>query len=364
MSREKRSAGEESLVEGSRLIAKDLSAGRRFVAFLLTWESLLFILFVLVVVVNSLLSPVFLDPFNLFDATLNFTEKAIIAMPMIFVIILGDIDISVASIIALSSLFMGMAGAAGASTPVLVAIGLGVGLLAGLFNGFLITKFDIPAIAVTLGSMSLYRGIANAVLGDQAYTKYPADFGFLGQGYAIAGIVPLQLLVFIALAIITAIVLNSTIVGRYVLAIGNNKTTAKFSGVPVARVRLAVFTATGLCSGIAAILLTSRIGSTRPNIAMGWELDVITTVVLGGVAITGGKGNIPGVIIAIFLLGYMKFGMGVLNVPGKIMNIITGALLIVAILLPRAVESARSRAILRSTGRSIRADSDREIGAA
>ena len=111
--------------------------------------------------------------------------------------------------------------------------------------------------------------------------------------------------------------------------------------------RLAVFAATGLCSGIAAILLTSRIGSTRPNIASGWELDIITTCVLGGVAITGGKGNVLGVIVAIFLLGFMKFGMGVLNVPGKVMNIITGALLIVAILLPRTVESARRRRLSR-----------------
>jgi rhamnose transport system permease protein len=349
MSRDKDAGDEESLVDGSRLIGQRLGAGRRLAAFLLTWESLLFILFAAVMVVNSLLSPVFLDPFNLFDATLNFTEKAIIAMPMIFVIILGDIDISVASIIALCSLFMGMAGANGAQTPVLVAIGLGVGLLAGLLNGFIITKFDIPAIAVTLGSMSLYRGIANAVLGDQAYTKYPADFGFLGQGYAIANMVPLQLLVFLVVAVVAAIVLNSTLVGRYVLAIGNNKTTARFSGLPVNRVRLAAFAANGLCSGIAAVLLTSRIGSTRPNIASGWELEIITTVVLGGVAITGGKGNVPGVIIATFLLGYMKFGMGVLNVPGKIMNIITGVLLIVAILLPRVVESAKRKALLKRT---------------
>jgi rhamnose transport system permease protein len=235
----------------------------------------------------------------------------------------------------------------GASTPVLILIGLGVGLLAGAFNGFIITKFDIPAIAVTLGTMSLYRGISNAVLGDKAFTTYPADFGVLGQGYAIGGIVPWQLVFFAVIAIVAAVLRNSTVVGRYALAIGNSKTAARFSGVPVSRVRLAAFALSGLCAGIAAILLTSRIGSTRPNIASGWELDVITTAVLGGVAITGGKGNIPGVIIAIFLLGFMKFGMGVLNVPGKVMNIVTGSLLIVAILLPKAVAAARRRALMR-----------------
>jgi rhamnose transport system permease protein len=117
----------------------------------------------------------------------------------------------------------------------------------------------------------------------------------------------------------------------------------------VRNVRLIAFVLTGVCSGIAAILFTSRIGSTRSNIASGWELDVITTVVLGGVAITGGKGNVLGVIIANFLLGYLKFGMGVLNIPGKVMNIITGILLVVAILLPRTVDKLRARALMRQT---------------
>ena len=351
--RQRGSAAEEGLVDESRLIHAELGFGKRLAAFLLKWESLLFLIFVAMIVLNSFLSPVFLDPYNLFDATFNFIEKAIIAMPMIFVIICGDMDISVGSIISISSLFMGMASQSGASAPLLVLIGLGVGLAAGLFNGLLITRFDIPAVAVTIGTMSLFRGVSNAVLGDKAYTKYPADFGILGQGYAIGGMIPWQLVIFAVLAILTAIVLNKTVFGRYVYAIGNNKTAARFSGVPVQDVRLAIFTATGLFSGLAAVLLTSRIGSTRPEIASGWEMDVITSVVLGGVAITGGKGNVGGVIIATFLLGYMRFGMGVLNVPGKVMNIITGALLIVAILLPRVIETARRNTLLRGQAASV-----------
>ncbi|MEN6363875.1 MAG: ABC transporter permease, partial [Rectinema sp.] len=278
-----------------------------------------------------------------FDATFNFMEKAVMAMPMMFVILLGDIDISVASIISLSSLFMGMASEAGAGPWTLVLIGLAVGLAAGLFNGILITKLDIPSIAVTLGSMSLFRGIANAVLGDRAYTKYPENFAYFGQGYLGESIVPFQILVFLVLALIAGLILNRTVYGRHVYAVGNNKTAARFSGVPVERVRLIAFAANGLAAGLAAILLTSRIGSTRPNIASGWETDVIAIVVLGGVSITGGKGNIFGVIISIFLLGYLKFGMGVMNVPGKVMNIITGVLLVVAILLPKFTDSLRAR---------------------
>jgi len=328
-------------VDSSRLTM--MSGPRRLADFLLRWESMLFFIFIAVFVGNSLLSPYFLDPFNLFDATFNFMEKAVMAMPMMFVILLGDIDISVASIISLSSLFMGMASAAGADTPTILAIGLAVGLLAGIFNGLLITKLAIPSIAVTLGSSSLFRGIANAVLGDQAYTKYPASFAYVGQGYLGESIVPFEILIFLATALFAGVVLNRTVYGRHVYAVGNNKTAARFSGVPVDKVRLIAFAVNGLAAGVAAIMLTSRIGSTRPNIASGYETDVITIVVLGGVAITGGKGNIAGVIISIFLLGYLKFGMGVLNVPGKVMNIITGVLLVVAILLPKFTDGLRAK---------------------
>ena len=328
-------------VDSSRLTR--MSGPKRLADFLLRWESMLFFIFVVVFAGNSLLSPYFLDPFNLFDATFNFMEKAVMALPMMFVILLGDIDISVASIISLSSLFMGMASAAGADTPTLLAIGLVVGLLAGVFNGLLITKLAIPSIAVTLGSSSLFRGVANAVLGDKAYTKYPASFAYFGQGYLGESIVPFEVLVFLIAALFAGIVLNRSVYGRHVYAVGNNKTAARFSGVPVDRIRMIAFAVNGLAAGIAAIMLTSRIGSTRPNIATGYETDIITIVVLGGVAITGGKGNIAGVLISIFLLGYLKFGMGVLNVPGKVMNIITGVLLVVAILLPKFTDGLRAR---------------------
>lgn len=307
------------------------------------WEAVLLFVFIMVVIINSNLSPYFLDYTNLMNTTFNFIEKAIIALPMIFVIICGDIDISVASIIALSSVFMGMASRAGVNTFGLVAIGLFTGSAAGFLNGFIITKFGIPAIAVTLGSMSLFRGIAYVILGDKAFTKYPTSFAFFGQGYLGNTMVPFELVLFFILAIIFGIILHKTTMGRKVFAIGNNSTAARFSGIPVNRIRLIIFTATGLCSGLASILLTSRIGSTRPNIAYGWELEIITTVVLGGVAITGGKGNIFGVIISIFIIGFLKFGMGLINVPGKVMNITIGLLLILAIMLPELLRRLRPK---------------------
>ena len=298
------------------------------------WEIVLLFIFIIIIVINSNLSPYFLDYANLMNTSFNFMEKAIIALPMIFVIICGDIDISVASIIALSSVFMGIASQSGINTVGLIVVGLFSGLVAGFLNGFIITKFGIPAIAVTLGSMSLFRGIAYVILGDKAFTKYPSSFAYFGQGYIGNSNIPFELIIFLILAIIFGIILHRTTIGRKVFAIGNNSTAASFSGIPVNKIRLIIFMATGFCSGLASVLLTSRIGSTRPNIASGWELEIITTVVLGGVAITGGKGNIFGVIISIFIIGFLKFGMGLINVPGKVMTIIIGFLLILAIMLP------------------------------
>ena len=290
----------------------------------------------MVVIINSNLSPYFLDYTNLMNTTFNFIEKAIIALPKLLesFISLGKVSTSV---------FMGMASQAGLNTLGLVAIGLFIGSAAGFLNGFIITKFGIPAIAVTLGSMSLFRGIAYVILGDKAFTKYPISFDYFGQGYIGNTMVPFELVVFLMLAIIFGIILHRTTMGRKVFAIGNNSTAARFSGIPVNRIRLIIFTVTDLCSGLASILLTSRIGSTRPNIASGWELEIITTVVLGGVAITGGNGNIFGVIISIFIIGFLKFGMGLINVPGKVMTIIIGLLLILAIMLPQLIERLRPK---------------------
>ena len=320
---------------------------RALVDFLTSWESILFLLFIIIVIVNSTLSPYFLDYFNIMNTTFNFMEKAIIALSMAFIILCADIDISVAGIIAVSSLFMGMAAAHGMQTVMLIVIGLGTGIIAGLLNGLIVTRFGIPAIAVTIGSMSLFRGIAYAVLGDKAYTKYPKSFSFFGQGYIGNTVIPFELVLFIILAIIFGFILHRTSFGRKVFAIGNNPTAARFSGINVNSIRLLLFMLNGLMSGIAAVLLTSRIGSTRPNIANGWELEIITTVVLGGIAITGGRGKIAGVVIAIFLIGFLKFGMGLVNIPGKVMNIVIGFLLITAIMLPGYIGKLREKLLLK-----------------
>ena len=305
-----------------------------------SWETLLLAVAIAIFIVNSFASPYFLNAWNLSDATFNFTEKAMIAFAMALLIVAGEIDLSVASIIALASTAMGAAAQVGAGVPVLVLIGLGTGLLCGAINGLLVTGLGLPSIVVTIGTMSLFRGISYIVLGDKAYTGYPPGFAWFGQGY-VWWVISFEFALFAALAVVYAVILHKTSFGRAVYAIGNNPTGALFSGIRVARVKFVLFLLTGLMSGLAAVCLTSRLGSTRPSIATGWELEVVTMVVLGGVNILGGSGTIPGVVIAAFVMGLVTFGFGLLNVPGIVMSIFVGLLLIAVIALPRLWAMAR-----------------------
>lgn len=299
-----------------------------------SWEALLVVVFVMVFAINAFASPYFLNAWNLSDATFNFTEKAMIAFAMAMLIIAGEIDLSVASIIALASTAMGLAMVAGAGTPVLVGVGIGTGLLCGAVNGGLVAGLGLPSIVVTIGTMSLFRGISYIVLGDQAFTGYPDDFAFFGQGY-VWWVFSFELVLFTVMALAFYVLLHRTNFGRAVYVIGNNATAAQFSGIRVARVRFILFLLTGLTSGIAAVCLTSRLGSTRPSIATGMELEVVTMVVLGGINILGGSGTIPGVVLAAFIMGMVTFGFGLLNVPGIVMSIFLGLLLIGVIAVPR-----------------------------
>lgn len=319
---------------------------------LLRWETILVILLVLTVVVNTVVSPYFLDVFNLADATFNFSEKAIIALAMALLILVREIDLSVAAIVALASMSIGYAAEAGYGPASLFAVGIGVGILCGVFNGAVVTFFRLPSIVVTIGTMSLFRGITQVILGDQAKTKYPQGFLDLGQSYFIkmkeTGIswlfvppVPLSFLIFLVLAVVFGIVLHKTAVGRQLFAIGSNPVAARFSGVPVDRLRFLLFVLAGLLCGLAAALLTARLGSMRSNIAIGWELDIVTMVILGGVSIAGGVGSITGVFLAVLVLGLVTFGMSLNNIPGQVVSVYIGALLIAVIGIPRIIEKFR-----------------------
>ncbi len=303
---------------------------------MLRWESMLAVVLILEFVLFSSISPYFLSVDTLSDATFNFTERAIVALPLALLIIAGEIDISVAAIIALASVAMGLASAQGLGTAGVTVVGLGTGLLAGCINGALVTIGRVPSIVATIGTMTLFRGAAYAVLGDRVLKDYPESFAAFGQGY-LAGPISNELALFVFFAILYALFLHRTRWGRAIFAIGANAVASRFAGLRIDRYRFALFAVTGLFSGLAAVLLTSRLGSTRPSIAQGWELEIISMVILGGVSVWGGKGSIVGVVLAALVFGLVTFGLGLMNIPGIVMSIFTGLLLILVVAVPALV---------------------------
>jgi rhamnose transport system permease protein len=299
----------------------------------LRWESMLAAVLVLEFVLFASLSPYFLDVYTLSDATFNFTERAIVALPLAMLIIAGEIDISIAAIIALASVSMGLTASTGAGTGVIVCAGLGTGLAAGILNGALVTVGRVPSIVATIGTMTLFRGAAYAVLGDRVLKDYPESFAVFGQGY-LAGALSVELGLFMVLALSCGVFLHYTRWGRTIFAVGANPVASRFAGIAVNRYRFVLFALTGLFCGIAAVLLTSRLGSTRPSIAQGWELEIISMVILGGISVWGGKGSILGVVLAALVFGLITFGLGLMNIPGIVMSIFVGTLLIAVVAVP------------------------------
>jgi rhamnose transport system permease protein len=222
---------------------------------------------------------------------------------------------------------------AGLPMPLAVVLCLTIGAICGCINGVLIVKFkELSSTIITLSTMIIYRGIAYIILKDQAAGKFPKWFSFLGWEYI--GNIPFILIVFVVFAIIFALILHRTMFGRYVYAMGNNNIASRFSGVQVDKIKIIIFTVTGIMAAVTALFLTSKMGSTRPNVASGYELDVIAMVVLGGISTSGGKGRMIGAIISIFLIGFLRYGLGLFNVSAQILMIIIGLLLIFAVMIP------------------------------
>jgi rhamnose transport system permease protein len=313
-----------------------LPPGRRFISKFQRWEWLLVVLILLVILVNSRLSPYFLNTNNLFRTSSDFMEMGYMMLPMTFIIITGNIDLSVASTLGMTASFMGWLFNQGVNIWYAAGAALILGAMAGLLNGYLIAFVRLPALVVTLGTYAFYRGIAYVLLGDQAARGYPQAFTYLGQGRIGTTPVPFSVVLFIVLAIIFGLVLHKTTFGRYLYAIGNNQDACLYSGVPVAKIKMTIFTLSGILASLAGIVMAARFGSTRPDIGMGLELSVITAVVLGGVDISGGVGTMAGGVLSLLLIGLMRFGMSLVNIQGQVQSIAIGFLLILSILLTNA----------------------------
>lgn len=299
------------------------------------WEWVLILLIAIVFTINANIAPYFLKVSVLFDMTFNFMEKGLIALVLAFIIITGQIDISVASNMAMSAVITSIFYQMGMDIWAAVFLGLLTGTIGGFVNGFIITKIKLHSMVVTLATQSLFRGIAYVLLGDRAVTGFPVEFMQLGQGYVGISPVPLQLVIFTVLAVICGLALHKTKYGRYLYAIGNNETAARFSGIPVDGIKMVLFTVMGLVSAVAGILFISRVGVCRPDLGEAFLFEIVTIVLLGGVNIYGGEGSIVGVVLSLFLIGLTRYGMILVNIRAPVINIAIGSMLIIAVLVPR-----------------------------
>lgn len=304
--------------------------------YLLRHESILAVLLVLALIVLSLQSDRFFTVDNLLNQGRLMAEVGLIALAMTFVIVSAGIDLSVGSILGLVAILLGVFWQnAGLPLPVAMALGVAVGGLAGLFNGIIITRFRVPPLIATLATLALYRGLAEGISQARSVRGYPEWFFVLGQGEVLG--VPTQVWIFLACAVIAAIVLGMSTFGRATYAAGANAIAARFSGIPVDRTILLIYTASGLISGLAAIIFVSRVSTTRSDMGTGLELDVITAVVLGGTSIFGGRGTIIGTLLGLMLMQALKNGLALAGVKGDGTIVVIGLILIATIIISNLV---------------------------
>ena len=298
---------------------------------------------VVVIGVGSVISPYFATTDNLSFVIQDVAEIAIIALAMTYLIIAGEIDLSVASTLNLASASIGFAFRNGIPFESALLIGLAVGLICGLINGYLVTVIGLPSLAVTIGTLALYRGLAYALLGNEPVNELPEAWVTLGYTNIPNTFLPWTTIPVVILAAIAWIVLHYTRVGRWTFAIGINAEAAKFSGIPVARMKLALFGVTGLMSGVAGVVYTLRFASASPDGAVGYELGVIAAVLFGGVSIAGGIGSLWGVLAAVLSLGAIRSALQLADFSANALLVVSGALLLVSVVVPRAIVIVKGR---------------------
>jgi rhamnose transport system permease protein len=302
-----------------------------------SWELLLLAVLVVIVTMNIARSPYYLGVGNIVNLFQLSIEKIIVALMLTLIIINAEIDLSVASIMGLAAAVMAWLFQLGVPLPLAIIAAMVAGALAGLNNGFWIAYLGLPSLAVTLAGLIGYRGMARILLEDRAVGNYPEWFNALGQ-QPLLGPLTLSIVIFLILFIAIAVVLHRSALGRLIYVMGNSLETARYSGVRVKPIKLVLFVASGVVAALAGLLYAARLGSVRGDIAQGFELDIITMVLLGGVSIFGGSGNLIGVGLSILVILNLRNGMGLANITGNTQTSVIGALLILSVLAPNLVQ--------------------------
>lgn len=314
--------------------AKSASSSKSLFAKLRSWEAFLTFALILIILVNSTLIPQYFtiaNQINLFQLSI---EKVIVALVMTFVIINAEIDLSVGSIMGLAACLFGWLFQNGVSGEMAIFIVMIAGGLAGALNGYFIAIVGLPSLVVTLATLIGFRGLARVLVEDRGITDFPDWFDALGQ-QGLIGPIPFSFFAFIVLFIIAFIILHRSAFGRLTYTIGNNCEVAEFAGVNTAAVKMKIFIASGLVAAFAGLLYAARVGAVRGDVALGFELDIITLVLLGGVSIFGGSGTMVGTLLALLIVLNLRNGMALMNVTGHIQTGVIGVLLIVSVVLPR-----------------------------
>ena len=300
---------------------------------LLSWEGFLAFLLVCVVGLNIYNSESFLSTGNLINLFMLSIEKVIVVLIMAFIIMNAEIDLSVASMMGLSACALGWMVQQGVPMSAALALSLAIGVLGGVFNGFWITVVGLPSLVVTLAMLIGFRGLARVIVEDRSIKAFPEWFENLGQ-QPLIGPFPFALILFFVLLVIAAIVLSYSGFGRKVRIIGISQDVARYSGIDVERVKMLLFAASGFLSAVAGVLFAARLGTVRGDMGLGFELDIITIVLLGGVSIFGGTGSMFGVIISIFIVLCLRNGMALSNITGHIQTGVIGIILILSAMIP------------------------------
>jgi len=307
-----------------------------------SWEGLLLAVLIVIVIANALQAPEYLSVKNQVNLFGLFIEKIIIALMMTFVIINGEIDLSVASVMGLTAVVLARLFEIGVPMELALLVGLLTGALVGAINAFWIARVGLPSLVVTLAGLIMYRGLALVLVEDRSITGFPDWFNRIGQ-QPLVGPLPLALILFVLFAIVAVIILHFSGFGRWVYVIGNSGEVARYSGVKVRRVKALLFIASGTIAGLAGALFASRLGAVRGSTAEGFELDIITMVLLGGVSINGGVGSLYGVLLSILIILNLRNGMSLANLTGHIQTGVIGVLLILSVLVPNMAGEIRSR---------------------
>lgn len=299
-----------------------------------SWEGFLLLVLVVVILVSATISPRFLtvsNQINLFQLSI---EKVIVALMMTFIIINAEIDLSVGSMMGLSACAFGWMVQQGMDASLAIAICLVVGVVGGAINGWFITALGLPSLVVTLGTLIAFRGLARVLVEDRGINDFPAWFDALGQ-QGLIGPLPFALIAFAVLFVILYVVLERSGFGRKTYVIGSNRDVAEFAGIDTARHKMILFIGSGLISAFAGLLYAARVGAIRGDVGSGFELDIITIVLLGGVSIFGGSGTLIGTGLAILIVLNLRNGMALANITGHIQTGVIGLLLIASVIVPR-----------------------------